>query len=239
MSSGMSSMSSDRRDCIWALQVPISGGQKTHLSCRCAAPLTSHHEAAVPRSFVRAAVVFDHADSGLFHVLKDTIRLHNVLTLGIVAPAPLPASPSQPAPEAAPVAQVAAAQSARSRSEGGVAAEVSHTQVVAFQEAVKAGSGEAIAQGDEGAGDAQEAPLPEAVEQLLECSDALDVVALHDLATRQLSEEEAASGELDVLTGCHFTDGRIRIVLVEGPRDGAMAKLIAPVHPRPTPSVYA
>jgi hypothetical protein len=109
---------------------------------------------------------------------------------------------------------------------------------VAFKDLGKgsAGTGTKVGGQDEDVedGEVAEVPLPAAVEALLEGSgDLLDVVALHALAARQISAKEAASAELDVLTGCHFTDGQIRIMFIEGPESGAMASLIAPVRVAP------
>jgi hypothetical protein len=52
---------------------------------------------------------------------------------------------------------------------------------------------------------------------------------LQELATRQLTDAEATSSELNALTGFHLTDGRVRVIAVEGPSGGAMASLVAQV----------
>jgi hypothetical protein len=54
--------------------------------CRCARPLTELLAEQPKQPFVRAIFIFDHADSSLFHVLEDTVRLINASALGMKLP---------------------------------------------------------------------------------------------------------------------------------------------------------
>lgn len=64
---------------------------------------------------------------------------------------------------------------------------------------------------------------------ILKISNRLGLV-LQALATQELGEAQCADATLDVLTGCHITDGERRLILLEGPADGAMQDLVAQVQ---------
>ena len=65
-------------------------GQFVQSMRRCAVALPELLRAPVATPFTRALFLLDHADSALFHVLEDTVRLQNAAALGLLAPAATP-----------------------------------------------------------------------------------------------------------------------------------------------------
>lgn len=72
--------------------------------------------------------------------------------------------------------------------------------------------------------------MPAALQQHLNCAKALSTTDLQTLATQQLEDAVERSATADLLTGYHFTDGRRRIIVVEGLARGAMHLLFEVEH---------
>jgi hypothetical protein len=68
--------------------------------------------------------------------------------------------------------------------------------------------------------------LPPCLRIHLERTANLSTTLLQMLATHEVAESDQNSNSDDLLTGFHFTDGRLRIIVVEGRADAAMKWLI-------------
>jgi len=180
----------------------------------------------------------DHADSGLFHVIEDSVRLQNAATLNLLAPGvtwtlpaegtELTAAPAVETPfahqKATPLVKGPTLKKQLQSQKGPAKATALPSK--ATKAASHAGEPRAVAfQGDK----VEEVPLPARVEALLSHSDALDVITLAALATHRFSSEQAADPALDVLTGFHLTDGNIRVMLIEGLQGGALGGVLSDV----------
>lgn len=207
--------------------------------------------------------MMDHADSGLFHVLEDAIRLQNADHLGVFASQQAALTPlvsdrrsQQSTPTASQHSQIAHAPAAASLAGvPSIAGEAPPAAVLAAEPStekllvssalpqhtrpqiellethagvVGVASARPVRAADKVAfqGEEEELPLPPAIAEHLERSDALDLVTLQALATLRLTPEQAADAELDVVTGVHVTDGKMRMMVVEGLQGGVMTGVV-------------